>query len=421
MAQSDMYHTGFEDFRRYFHGEMTTQEQHRFEKRMLEEPFFADAYEGYISLLDDRVDHPSSVKELRDRLEIRLNSEKKRLIPIWSYGVAASLLLGLSWLGYHNLWRPEKMNSAVSESKLPRSSEPKAMSVNPLASVTTTSPDSSAFEDRNALISSSPVKKKTIAPPLGSKAALIASQDKKDVDEHVEAFQESAAESLAGNQQQPAQVQDKTILAAPSATFSPAKGIALAGKNVSFTNVAQGRVIDANGKGLPGVNIYKSKKQVVATDVDGNFKIDIPILDSLRIAYIGYKDKWITAVSRDLGNITLEEDSKMLNEVVVIGYGVSQKKSLSVPATRSIKATPVGGWDAYQNYLHLKDGKKRRTVRVSFKVNANGVLSDFTAEGPESLKDTAIKHIQNGPSWLPGTTSETALPETVVVIVNFVR
>jgi len=91
----------------------------------------------------------------------------------------------------------------------------------------------------------------------------------------------------------------------------------------------KGTVLDgANSGPLPGVNIIvEGSKNGTTTDFDGKFTIsNIKTGDVITISYIGYKDQKITFNNQNNITITLQEDSKELKDVVVIGYGTVKKK-----------------------------------------------------------------------------------------------
>lgn len=104
----------FNDFRRYHNGEMSAQEQHSFEKRMLEEPLVADAYEGFLALNEDQIDYKSALTNLDEALKERTQPEQKRALPMWAYASAASvcLLAGLSWVYFTSNKSSEHQNVA---------------------------------------------------------------------------------------------------------------------------------------------------------------------------------------------------------------------------------------------------------------------------------------------------------------------
>ncbi|MBW3544314.1 MAG: TonB-dependent receptor [Bacteroidetes bacterium] len=90
-----------------------------------------------------------------------------------------------------------------------------------------------------------------------------------------------------------------------------------------------GKVTDAlTAEALPGAAIViKGTSTGTVTDVDGNFKLEVPGPDALLVvSYIGYLQEEVRAGSGTMLNITLSPDLEQLDEVVVVGYG-SQKKS----------------------------------------------------------------------------------------------
>lgn len=101
-----------------------------------------------------------------------------------------------------------------------------------------------------------------------------------------------------------------------------------------------GQVVDSEGEPLIGASvIVKGSKTGVATDIDGRFSLKANPGQELQITSIGYKPATlkVTDGKADLGSIVMEEDSKLLSDVVVIGYG-TQKKGDITSAVASVKA-----------------------------------------------------------------------------------
>ncbi len=100
-----------------------------------------------------------------------------------------------------------------------------------------------------------------------------------------------------------------------------------------------GKVVGENGEALIGANISKlGTDEGAVTDIDGVFSIDAKEGDVLVVTYLGYQQKLITVGAESSYNIVLAEDSDLLNEVVVIGYG-TQKKSHSTGAVSKVENT----------------------------------------------------------------------------------
>jgi TonB-linked SusC/RagA family outer membrane protein len=91
-----------------------------------------------------------------------------------------------------------------------------------------------------------------------------------------------------------------------------------------------GKVKDQKGNALPGVNIVVSGTlQGTATDAVGDFTIGVAANGVLTFSFIGYKDQTVQVKNRSVIEVTLEEDLKNLNEVVVVGYGTQSKAKIS--------------------------------------------------------------------------------------------
>jgi len=87
---------------------------------------------------------------------------------------------------------------------------------------------------------------------------------------------------------------------------------------------------DSNGQPLFGVSVLlKGTNGGVVTDVDGSFSIKAKIGEALVVNYLGYASKEVKIAGSSKLTIRLKEDSKALNEVVVIGYGKAKRKDLT--------------------------------------------------------------------------------------------
>src|SRR5690554_3943039 len=96
-----------------------------------------------------------------------------------------------------------------------------------------------------------------------------------------------------------------------------------------------GTVTDANGAGIPGATVLvEGTTTGTATDIDGNFSLDVPEGSVLLISFIGYQSQRITVDNQSVINIVLEEDQSSLDEVVVVGYGVQERLSITNSLTQ---------------------------------------------------------------------------------------
>lgn len=93
-----------------------------------------------------------------------------------------------------------------------------------------------------------------------------------------------------------------------------------------------GTVLDAHGEPIIGASVLEKGVQGngTITDIDGNFKFSVSSSKAqLDISYIGYQPQTVTVQPGKNIKITLQEDSKQLDEVVVVGYGTQSKKTLT--------------------------------------------------------------------------------------------
>lgn len=108
---------------------------------------------------------------------------------------------------------------------------------------------------------------------------------------------------------------------------------------VAQTINVQGRVTDENEEPTIGATVLvEGTINATMTDVDGNFSLsNVKIGESLIISYIGYESQVIKVIGSDHITIRLKPDSKLLDEVVVVGYGAQKKSSIS-GAVSTVKA-----------------------------------------------------------------------------------
>ncbi len=91
-----------------------------------------------------------------------------------------------------------------------------------------------------------------------------------------------------------------------------------------------GKITNAKGEALIGVNVMEiGTTNGTITDIDGNYSLKTAQNAVLKVSYVGYKDQQVRVNGRTKLNIVLQEDTKALEEVVVVGYGVQKKANLT--------------------------------------------------------------------------------------------
>lgn len=94
---------------------------------------------------------------------------------------------------------------------------------------------------------------------------------------------------------------------------------------------AKGVVYDATGIPVIGASVVEKGNSTngVITDLDGNFTLNVAKNAIIVISYMGYQTQEIQVIPGKILNITLKEDTQVLDEVVVVGYGVQKKVNLT--------------------------------------------------------------------------------------------
>lgn len=96
----------------------------------------------------------------------------------------------------------------------------------------------------------------------------------------------------------------------------------------------KGTVTDASREPLIGVTVQVAGQSGgTVTDFDGKYSIKVAAAGSLKFSYIGYQDQTISVAGKTVIDVQMKEDSEVLEEVVVVGYGTQRKESLTGAVT----------------------------------------------------------------------------------------
>ena len=102
-----------------------------------------------------------------------------------------------------------------------------------------------------------------------------------------------------------------------------------------------GVVVDTHNESVIGASIQeKGTSNGTITNVDGEYSLKVSPGATLVFSYIGYKTQEVFVGDKATINVTLEEDAEQLDEVVVVGYGV-QKKSSMTASVASVSAKEI--------------------------------------------------------------------------------
>ena len=156
-----------------------------------------------------------------------------------------------------------------------------------------------------------------------------------------------------------------------------------------------GKIVDTSGQPVIGaaVTVVGNTSIGAATDLDGNFTLSVPAGSSISIESIGYKAQTFVVGNQSVFNVTLEDDTEMLEETVVIGYGV-QRKSDVTGAIASVKESDLENRTATDVAQALQG--KAAGVQIVNASGAPGSASSIQIRGYSSNSRTSPLMIVDG-------------------------
>jgi hypothetical protein len=356
------------DIDRYHKGQMSAAERHALEKAALDDPFLADALEGYAFTTTPVED----VKALKGRLEEKQTRRKTVLVLEkyrWLQIAALFLLLaGSGWLVYHF-----------------------GLSAKKEIAVTQTSPQKTipAPAIRTQRDSSNLFKAETSKAEQNSEHALQ-NPNSRHVTKHLP--NPKAEAKKAANDSQETDLNAVTAAPAINETEFP--------KPKTYNRLFVNRNTDSNQTRFLSAGALENNNKVTASIN----KDIIPIPDS---------PKNLAGRARDIPadtvhmNVTLQPSKEALNEVVVTGYG--KRKAFAKQNITFGTLEPAQGWTNFDDYIaqNLKEPEEVNEkalsgdVELSFDVNEEGEAVNIKVEKSLCGKcdEEAIRLLKTGPKW----------------------
>jgi len=130
-------------------------------------------------------------------------------------------------------------------------------------------------------------------------------------------------------------------------------------KRASATDTGKritGKIVDESGEGVIGANVKVVNTAIgTISNKNGEFVLNVPVNSTLEVSFIGYGTQNIYVGNKQTLNVTLKEDNKLLNEVVVIGYGSSRKRDLT-GSISTVESKSITG-QTVQNVAQALQGK----------------------------------------------------------------
>lgn len=391
----------------YIRGLRKGKEAHRLEKESMQDPFLADAMDGYNQVEGN---HEQRIEKLR--MQVSAHSAKKKNTYAITWSIAACLVIGFGISSYF-LFLKKSMTDEVfiaEESvpaKLPEATTP-ATPTNPATPAAPVTPRKE--------IALAATKVKTDSTPISEIAVKQADKKEMSASAVIEPMMEEALEQTAELQEVAATMD--TSESASDKKMRTAKVV-----TIPNSNIIQGKVTDEKGEPIIGASVaYKGTNIGTITNMNGEFSlVKKEGKKQLTAQFIGYDSVEIPVDTSQTMLIAMNENKQTLNEVVVVGYGTNKnKKSTTVvtakeQADKDITPQPVIGKRKYQKYLKEnlvrptdeKCAQVKGKVVLTFLVNKEG--RPFYIKVKESLCESsdkeAIRLIQEGPDWIYGNKS----------------
>lgn len=435
--QGDNNHILFtaDDIRKYHEGKLTPAEMHAMEKAALEDPFLADALEGYAA---EGVSLPADTDELKRRLEERLEEKDKKVIPLAappkSFGWlrAAAMIVAVAGAGLlvyklgfdrrekniaQTTVRERTQDSAsavVNDSNAKTATvavaevKPDVAKDSPASTVqpnTTTQPAKQSAPPTPALVQAAPQAK------LEEKAADIAGLDD-EMAKKIKADSTRNAESLVALQQNRSQAQYNYSVSPKEEVARNVSPAAKSRRAQAFmqNNIFRGKVTDEQNNPLPFANITNSRDNVgTYSDAQGNFVLTSPdsVMD-VQVRSLGFENN-ATQLQNGiaLNKVTLKDD-RSLTEVVLSNKKVNTRLRDGNMVLE--EPEPADGWSNYDTYLannlNIPDTYKNKQaeggeVELSFEVNQLGEPINIKVVRSlcEVCDKEAIRLLKEGPKW----------------------
>ncbi|SBV90535.1 TonB-linked outer membrane protein, SusC/RagA family [uncultured Dysgonomonas sp.] len=149
-----------------------------------------------------------------------------------------------------------------------------------------------------------------------------------------------------------------------------------------------GKIVDEKEEAIIGASVkVKGTNIGTITDTDGSFSLDVPDGATLTVTYIGFNPQDIKVEGRTNFRITLSEDAKLLDEVVVVGYGTMKKSDLTGSIT-SLKAEDIIESRSL-SFVNAMQGKMAG-VQISSASGELGASSRISIRGANSVYGSSL-------------------------------
>jgi TonB family protein len=399
-----------EDIRRYHNGQMDPHEMHLLEKQALDDPFLADAVEGYAFTTTPAADLADINKRLAGRKTDPKAAPVLRSMSWLKVAAVVFLMAGAGWFVYRFAFQPP----APMATQPPNDTEQvRNDAANQPLNEERITTDSLVNADANYTIPGlrdQNQQKQIMSEPSADKGVFetptLATKPVENTKAGIlDSYRsDSLGQAVAGNAT--ARVKKENIPAAPymSRNSGPAAGT---------MNYFNGRVVDPNNNAVPFVTIQAKPNGYVQTDSLGFFSLTSrDTLLRATVTALGFEKNQLLLNKGENNTVVLQPLEQSLSEVVVTGVGVGAKRKVAeTSSTMKIDSLePEQGWAQFDEYVasRLNNPERQQSaqpitgeVKLSFDVNKNGepINIKVTKSLCEQCDAEAIRLLKEGPKW----------------------
>ena len=404
MAETSTY--TYIDIARYLQHKMSPQEMHAFEKALMNDPFLADAMEGFSASNAKLTDvHLTDIEQ-----QVTGQKERMKIVPLaagrtsWWKVAAIGLIVIAGGLGSFLLLSRNDERSLAQQVPVNNSKEIARPPGNPIpADESAVSPESPRNAGVSALQPDSSVDKMSSSRPKPASSGF----SRRDADTAAIALRRRIpGVSITDSQAAAPVLMNKAARPDEAARASSAPVL----------NEFKGKVTGNSGEPLAFATVTDNRTRTgVSADAEGYFALKNP--DSVlkvTVNIIGYSSLQTTiSSSKMMNNITLEKSSQALSEVLITANGSSREKRKNGSESGSFPAAePVGGWDSFRQYLNTQVDSLQahdaahvyssEDVELEFSVDSKGHPFKIKVMGNTSrpAAGKAVEILVNGPKWI---------------------
>lgn len=377
-----------EDLKRYYEGGMTPAERHALEKAALDDPFLADALEGY------QYSTPGDVQQLyatiKDRIKKKEGNKGIMHLPWIRIAAMFIILLGAGWLVFR-FAIPSKNDLAITHEvqtnpDVTNSNEPAIMETNEVLIADSTVAIQNKADDLVTNNNKNKLAKtvsKTRATPISKPSEFL----KKEVNND---FPEKELNKQG----------ESITLAAPATAAAPI-----------IQNTYRGKVVDESGNAIPYATISTPGNRATITDISGNFSMVVPDTTSnANVSAPGYFTRELALNNKaPETTIILQNNHAALSEVVVTRDANARKKQAAKMITEEGYLEPTEGWVRFNDYIsenirlpeEMGEEPIRGEVTLAFDIDSKGAPVNITVQKSLCSKcdEEAIRLLKQGPKW----------------------